>query len=286
MRAKLFPIFLVAAFAAAPVSASTISIPGIFSSVDRLEFVAETEITNNAGGQLSVCQVVHQTTVVGLPLWRSLRGFYGLAEDRCQSNRFLVAEPDQIAAAKAAGLIPADLPDQPRNRPNRVIAGFWGWSVLSMLAAVALGLRRRRRAVMSDRLREIGAVSPLAQAVVDAMCHFAKADGRLDEDDLEAIAAISLPLTGERFEADRIRRIYDLADADLPAKGFDQFATGLDATERRQVLRAVLTLVGPDEDPSATEQRFIDALAAALDIPGPDVARLAAFPASGALTPA
>lgn len=119
---------------------------------DRLSPVAATEITNNSGMSLWLCHHVRQARLAWMPVSRRTAG-YVLADNACDSDRFVALERDQMVAAQQAGLIPAEVPADPRLSVGQLIAGHWGWAVLTALAAVGLGLRRRRLLARRDRQR-------------------------------------------------------------------------------------------------------------------------------------
>lgn len=139
---------------ALPAGAATGASWPIFGVAERLAPVTRTQIATNSGTTLWLCQHQRQGRLLGLPVSRRATG-YVLAEERCDAPRFVALDREEMRAAQRAGLIPAGVPLQPRLSLPQMIAGYWGWAVLSAAAMFGLGLRRRHRLRRRDPLARL-----------------------------------------------------------------------------------------------------------------------------------
>ena len=272
-----FPVLTVAATAAAvsllsadPAEARR----GGGSSSQKMLFVADTEIVID-GKPHTLCHLVEDSGVLFVPLFRTLEG-YALAENRCDTDSYYAMEPADIADAKAQGLIPADVPDEPVLSLAQKASGFWGWAIiLGFVGFAGMGaLKTRKR--RAERQGLMGDIPPSAMAILDAMCHAAKADGHIADEEVREIAEIAERMTGQRFDPADVRRMADLAEADPSDKDVKRLTAKLMPDEQGLLMKAVLTVVASDGQLAGKEQALVGKLAGAMKMSGEQVSALLA----------
>ena len=197
-----------------------------------------------------------------------------MATNKCDSDSYYPVNAEQLALGKIMGDFPEDLPDQPSLSISDMISGFWGLGAIVLLLGVAGIKWAGRSARTSKRMAEMKGAAPAAIKAMDAMCHAAKADGRLDDSEIELMADIARQMTGETFDEQRIRRMYELAEAKPTDQQFTSFGSGLTPDQKRLVMQAVLMVVGADGDLDKRETAFVQKLAQGLKISANEVKSL------------
>ena len=266
MRATVLAVTaLAASLSALPAEARR----GGGSSSQKMLFVADTDIVID-GKPHTLCHLVEDSGVLFVPLFRTLEG-YALAENRCEADSYYAMTAEDIAGAKADGLIPADVPDTPSLSLGQKAQGFWGWGIvvgfLGFAGAGALKTRQRRK----EREGLMGDVPPAALAILDAMCHAAKSDGTIAPEEVTEIARIGEEMTGQSFDPARVRRMADLAEADPSDKDVKRLVKGLAPQEQELLMKAVLTVVASDGTLDGKEQQFVGKIARAMKMAGDKV---------------
>ncbi len=242
----------------------------VWGTSEQMSFVADTQITDKSGQHLSLCHLTKKTHVMYAGVWRSSKG-YSLAANKCETDGYYAVTATEMAQGKALGDIPKDLPDQPAMSMNDMISGFWGLAAIVLLVGF-VGVKWAGRTTRTNkRTAEMKGAVPAVVKAVDAMCHAAKADGRLDENEIALMANIAMQMTGETFDEARIRRMYDLAEAKPTDLQFAAFGKGLSADQKRLVIRAVLMVIGADGDLDKREMEFVQKLANGLKIGADEV---------------
>jgi len=236
-----------------------------WGSSESSSFVAETTITAADGQLLSLCHLTKKTHILFAGIWRSSIG-YVLADNRCDTDGYYKVKPGFLAAAKLNGELAAEIPDQPSMSSNEIISGFWGLGAIAALIIFGLVSAKKRKARADLRSSEMTGASPTAIKILDAMCHVAKADGRLNAGEIAMMADLSQQMTGTAFDSDRIRRMYDLAEAKLTPAQYKNFGKGLADGDKRMVMKAVLMMAGSDGNIDKKEMEFVQKLAAGLKI--------------------
>ncbi|KIC40056.1 hypothetical protein RA27_14525 [Ruegeria sp. ANG-R] len=246
---------------------------GVWGTSEQMSLVAETQITNDQGQTLSLCHLTEKTHILFAGVWRSSMG-YALATNKCDADSYYAVNAEQLTLGQAIGEYPNDLPTQPAMSFGDMISGFWGLCALVLLFALAGIKWAGQSARTSKRRAEMRGAAPAAVKAIDAMCHAAKADGRLDDSEIALMSDIAKQMTGETFDEARIRRMYDLAEAKPTEHQFASFGSGLSPDQKRMVLQAVLMIIGSDGDLDKRETDFVQKLAHGLKISGAEVKAL------------
>lgn len=233
-------------------------------SQEALEFIAPTKLVNGVG-DLSLCHLVDHTTVFSMPVITQSEG-YALANNKCDSETYFPVEPAEFLEMQRGGMVAANLPPAPSLSTtaalrNVLLVAVLGLGLLVFLykkASVAFGFGGRRGSKKS---------ASLAHNTLDAMCHIAKSDGHVDDQEVMIIAGICQKMTGQSFNLQEVKAIVESSASDLYPTDFKRFAKGLDAAQSRVLLQAVLLVAGGDGMIAREENIFIGHLANALGIP-------------------
>lgn len=238
---------------------------GVWGTSEQMSLIAPTDIQDDTQQKLALCHLTRKTHVLFAGVWRSSIG-YVLAPNNCDSDSYYNLTAERLALGKVMGDFPSDLPDQPVMSSNDIFSGFWGLGAIVILLAIAGIKAAGRSARKSKRHAEIGSLPPAALQVMDAMCHAAKADGKLDDAEVAMMADIAKQITGTTFDKARIRRMFEMAEAKPTDAQFAAFSRGLTADQRRMVLQATLMVVGSDGHMDQSERAFVQKLAQGLSI--------------------
>lgn len=243
------------------------------STSEDLIFVSTTEAPGPDGSPLSLCILVEKQSAFFVPFWTSAEA-WALAENRCETDSYLPVDEERLTAFQAMGVLPADLPTAPALTTAQTITGAWGLGLGAAVAGFAgMGaLKKSKRKKV--RQAEMGDASPEAIAILDVMCHTAKADGQIDQSEVVAIAAIAEQLTGTSFSLDRIAKMIELSEAELQLSDFKALTKNLSANGRVLAMKGALQVAASDGHLAGQEQAFIGGLAQALKMTGDEVAAL------------
>ncbi len=243
---------------------------GVWGTSEQMSLIAQTDIEDNAGQKLALCHLTEKTHIIFAGIWRSSKG-YVLAPNGCDSDSYYALSADKLELGKQLGDFPSDLPDQPAMSRDDMISGFWGLAAIAGLLIVAGIKMAGRSARKTQRHAEMGSVPPAALQVMDAMCHAAKSDGKLDPSEVTMMADIAKQITGATFEEDRIRRMFDMAEAKPTDAQFAAFGRGLTSDQKRLVMQAALMVAGADGHLDQKETVFVQKLARGLCISADEV---------------
>ena len=154
---------------------------------------------------------------------------------------------------------------------SNMIKGSWGIGLVLGIVAFAIfgDLKTRKR--RNERMALMGNGPPDAVAILDAMCHAAKADGAIDDKEVTEISQAARQLTGEDFSADTVRRMIELAADDPSESDCKLFLEALASDQAQVMMRAVLTVVASDGQLSGKEPEFVGKLMRAMKMTGEDV---------------
>ncbi|MBO9411560.1 MULTISPECIES: DUF533 domain-containing protein [unclassified Ruegeria] len=238
-----------------------------------MSLIAPTKIEDDTGRRLALCHLTKKTHIIFAGVWRSSIG-YVMAPNLCDSDSYYKLTADKLELGKVLGDFPADLPQQPAMSRADMLSGFWGLGVIALLMTLA-GFRKAGQARRLTPLpSETDGIPPTAMRAMDAMCHAAKADGKLHPSEITLMADIALQITDEHFDEARIRRMFDAAEAKPTAAQFAAFGTGLTSDQRRMVLRAALMIAAADGSFDHHETAFVYKLARGLNILTDEVAEM------------
>lgn len=238
--------------------------------METLSFVAETPVFRD-GEAMALCTLATRQTIGPIPYMVEAEG-YALAPNRCAADFYYEVNDTQVAAMIAAGQLPADTPLQPPlSTTDRLInyasiAGLVLFTLIAIGGALfkALGGGRKRRRVKGD--------PNVIEAALFAMCTVARADGTIDTQEANVVAAIATDILGYRPDTQQtIAMLYDAPD-NIDQIDFRAFADGLKTHQKRAVMYAALRVAVADGQIDEAEHRAIQSFAQALDITG-DVIR-------------
>lgn len=254
--------FLVAAVAAAlsllPTAAAA---KGGGGYAEHLEYVADYGPQGEGQENLALCHLVKKYHVLFIPIYYQSEG-YVLAENRCDTDSFYHFKEGGLAAAKAVGLLPADLPDEPSiSLGQRVPTILWGLLLAAVMVAAVK--RRSRRNGLAAQMSDL---PQRTQVLLNVLCHAAKSDGRIAAQEIGLIAEITRKMTGTDVSHSRVEQIAAMAEKKLMPKDFERFANGLDADGRESIVKAVLLVLAADNKLEKAEQRFLNGLISAFKV--------------------
>jgi uncharacterized membrane protein YebE (DUF533 family) len=270
---NLFAGFLTALFLTAMATPADARGSG-YATAQELLFVSTTEFTND-DGPLALCHLVKTHSVLFINVWRTLEG-YAIADNSCLTDMYFDMTSAELEAGKATGMIPASVPSQPKLSLTQMAEGAWGLGALALLLAFAgfkaLQVSQRRK----QRMSIVSGATSEAQAILDAMCHAAKADGYVAPSEVDMIKRAAEEMTGQSFQQDVVKRMADLAEEKLDLKGFKRLINGQSRHAQLDMMRAVLMVVAADGKLDGKEKVFVGGLAQAMKMDGGTVADLLA----------
>ncbi len=235
---------------------------------EDLVFVQLTELDGPSSTPLSLCMLVERTSALFIPFFTSAQS-YVLADNGCETNSYIPLDAQQFAELQNANVIAADLPAEPALSITQKIAGSWGLlgglGVLGWVGLQAMkvsGRKKQRQAAMGD-------VSEGVVAILDVMCHVAKADGDTDPGEVQMIIQVASQVTGTEFTEAQVTQMISLSETKVDQHGFKDMARKLSPEGRRLALRGALMVAGADGSIGQAEQTFIGGFASACGI-GPE----------------
>jgi uncharacterized membrane protein YebE (DUF533 family) len=247
---------------------------GGYGTAEQLIFVSPTEFEDETG-PLALCHYVKTHSIIFVNVWRSLNG-YALASNNCDSEQYYEFNAAELKGAQDDGMVPSDVPLQPKLSIKSLAEGFWGLGLLAAILAFAglklLAVQKRR----SQRMAMMSQATPAAQSILDAMCHAAKADGYIAPSEVAMIKQAAEKMTGTTFAMDDVKRMADLAEEALDLKGYKRLVNGRTKPEQLDMMRGVLMVVAADGKLDGKEQVFVGGLAQAMGMDGATVQALLA----------
>ncbi len=247
---------------------------GGYSTNQELLFVSPTEIENDLG-PLSVCHLVKTRAIIFINVWRTLEG-YALANNGCMTDAYFDLSAEELSAAQLAGAISKDVPATPKLSMAQVMNGSWGLGLIAALVGFAIFKAFKIRARRNERMSFVSGASPVAQAIIDAMCHAAKADGHIAPSEIAQIKQAAEEMTGETFTNDTVAHMASIAEAKLDQSGFKRLVKSRSPAENMDIMRGVLMVVAADGRLDGKEKVFVGGLAQAMKMSGQQVAILLA----------
>ena len=234
----------------------------------QMDVVAQTHIPTlglTAQGGLATYTLCHMTVArtFGIPIYYESDG-YGLSANNCEGTRYTPLSTEEFAELQAAGMIAADIAQEPAfnaaQKRTHLFSTLLG-SILGLMVAIAVisrKLRLRRRRAM------IGTKNTYTRSMLDVMCHIAKIDGQVDVSEISAIARIAHALTGRRFTPEQIAEIVNNAESKLAEADYKRFAKGLAEGQKDGVMQAAILVAAADSFMDDREKQFIGNLGRAL----------------------
>lgn len=241
---------------------------GGYSTAQELLFVAPTEL-GTPDKPLALCHLVETNSVIFVNFWRSMQG-YAIAENGCQTDSYYDFDAEGLKLAQAAGAIDADIPSVPKLSLAEIAGGFWGFGAIGLLLIFAALKAAKAAARKKQRLALMANGSKGAKAILDAMCHAAKADGHVDPSEIATIKSVAEQMTGETFADETVKQMTDLANAGLNDAGYSALIKGCSKEEQLDMMRGVLLVVAADGQFAGKEKEFVGGLAKAMKM-APDI---------------
>lgn len=238
---------------------------------ETLGYVADTTITMD-GETMALCTLSEASMIFTVAIWYEVKS-YALAPNQCDSEYFYDFYEEDVVAALARGQITADvprvpvLPDDQQMRNYLLLGGAALIFAIVMLYSLrmALGSGKRRRKVSPNQ-------AEFNEAALAAMCTVARADGHIDAQEAQVIAAVSGQVVGFRPKVEQVIEMLHHAPSDFAQINFSAFGEGLSPKQKRAVMYGALRVAVADGTIQEEEHRIINSLASALDV-GPDVIR-------------
>jgi len=247
---------------------------GGYSTTEQLVYVSPTEFEDD-DGPLALCHFVETYSVIFINFWRSTQG-YALAGNNCNTDSYYDLSAVELKTAQTSGMISADIPSEPKLSIKSLAEGFWGLGALALLLLFA-GLKimqvQKRKA---QRMALMRGATPGAQAILDAMCHAAKADGYVAPSEVEMIKRAAEQMTGESLALEDVKRMASLAEESLDLKGHKRLIKGRTKHEQLDMMRGVLLVVAADGRLDGKENKFVGGLAQAMNMDSQTVQALLA----------
>lgn len=224
------------------------------------------------GSPLALCVLVKTQNVLFLDVWRTQKG-YALAENRCDASSYIPVTSDQLKVFKMSGVISSEVPDEPQVKTGLAIP-YWAWAIIAGLVAL-IGIKLRRKAGRKSARRDLmGDASPAAIAILDAMCHAAKADGHVSPSELIEIAEAAQKMTGEKIDPKRVAEMAKLAESNLTDQDYKRLVAGRTEDEKEVMMRGVLFVAVADGKLDSKEQQFVGKLAGVMQMPATKIQAL------------
>ncbi len=254
------------------------------SETQDLLFVASTDIVIE-GETFALCQLVTTSSKMFINFWRSVES-YALATNNCVSNEYVALSAEDMAAGIEQGVFPADIPIEPKLSVSNMLSGMWGIGLgigfLGFFGVQSMNTGRRRK----DRHALMANANPAAVAILDAMCHAAKADGNIDDAEIADIIEIAREVTSEEFDAETVRRMIELAEDDVDEAACKKLIKPVAAEHRSLLMRAVLTVVAADGSLAGKEQQYVGNLMKAMKMSAEEVNTMLGEVVGGIASPA
>ncbi|MBT0958100.1 TerB family tellurite resistance protein [Alphaproteobacteria bacterium KMM 3653] len=263
MRLALLSLITAATLGMSVTSAQAARYGAVYGSSEEFHFVADTAV-DLGQGPLALCHLTKKSTAMFfIGMWRSSKG-YALVTDGCNSDAYIPISAEEVAQGQASGKIPADVPLQPKMTLQQITSGFFGLILLGAFIGFALVqgvLRGKRR---KARYAEMGGMSPQAMAIVDAMCHAARADGHVADEEILEIADAVEVMTGQEIDPADVLKIAEMANEKLSEGDFAAMVKGQSKKTLEVMMRGSLHVVVADGELNRAEKGYISGLAKAM----------------------
>jgi tellurite resistance protein len=257
---------------------------GVSGTQEFMEFVARIKSTDGGpDGSLALCHLIERHTAVFLPLYYVSKG-YVLSDENCTTDSYYPMILGTVAEMKAAGAIPADLPEIPElscdQRMTPYFVGGFGFVIMAFVF-YQKSANRASRSEPSPRLNTLSGdrraevfddysaptmLDHYALLMVEVMCHIARRDWMLDEAEVKQIVNIAQRYLDRSFDDARIRRMIDNAPQDLTPRRFQEMARELTPAQKENVMRAALLIAGAEQQVEPSAQSLIRAVAGVLSV--------------------
>jgi len=243
---------------------------------DSLEFVTQTGLSG-----LSLCHVVETFTIQGIPLTSESKG-YALAANQCDTDNFMPIEAEEIAAAQADGLIPADVPLVPSlstfQRVKNIV--IIGGGIIFALGAIALNLgyfRRSKKNVERSTILNQGLTGLFkskghrvsqknATQILAAMCFVAKSDGDISNTETVQIMNLMKAYTGKSVTAQMVMTMLAETSQNVDDDELRALAHKRSPKDCEIILEAALAIAAADGQLHTSEYMLVSRIATALNI--------------------
>jgi len=219
---------------------------------EDLRFVAHTQIPGT-DGPMALCHLVDFMDVLFIPVYTAAQG-YALSNSNCEGQNYREVTPENFALLQASGMVPADLPAQPKAGLAKLAWGH-AWLILGALALFSKGIT----ALSSGKRRKARTPDALVIHSLVAMSQVAIADGRIDDAEVQEIAAILTRLTGQTYAPAQIMDM--LSKLNPTSEDLAQVGQDLSDRDRQIVLEAALNIAVADGEIHPGEYLVVSELA-------------------------
>ncbi len=230
-----------------------------WGSGEELDFVAEiNDPSGSVGNGLALCHLVWKTHIFFLPLYFSSQS-YALASDRCDTDYYYDISPAQIAELKDAGVLSADIPDEPQLTMAQAATPFvWGGVVVIVL------IMKFQAGGFSRSTGPGTAAGQFRNRVLETACRAALADGKIDDREVGTICAIAGQFTTNQVSPDQMRKMIGYVRVQPETSDLSHLGSGLDDVERHQLMRVAMMVIGRENMGDSAAKSFLDKLAMGL----------------------
>ena len=229
---------------------------------EDLRFVVETTLPGPTGSPVSLCHLVDFMDGLFVPLYTTVQS-YALSPDGCIGDSYRALSTEQFTAMQSSGLLPANLPAEPKASISKLLWGH-AWLVVAgvgILFRLLMATGKRRRGPRKAKNPDALAIHSLV-----AMSQVAIADGRIDDSEVQHISSILTRLTGNAYAPQQVMEL--LSKLNPSPSDIDQIGEGLSEKDRQIVLEAALNIAVADGEIHPNEYAVVSDLAQRMRIGG------------------
>ncbi len=239
------------------------------STKEVLAFVTDTEIFI-AGDQMALCSLVEQWAIMGVvPIYNEARTF-ALSPDNCVGEYYYDYSEAEVATAIENGLIPEDTPLKPSLSTVQFLTNCAVLGALGLIVVFGI-LGALFKVIGAGRPKKPKGNPELNEAALAAMCTVARADGEIDLQEANVVAAVSGEILGFQPKLQSILEMLHHAPSKLSEINFIAFGQGFTEKEKRVIMRGALRTATADGKICEAEHKVINGLAGGLMITGDEV---------------
>lgn len=226
-------------------------------------FIAETTEVDDKGAPLSLCILEKTNKIMFFPIYRSAQS-YALAPNRCDAENYYGITADKFQMGQVLGIFPEDLPIEPKLSMQQMAGGMWG---------LALGLPL----ILLGIAGKIGGRAPkpkldsFADKVVSVMCYVARADGKIETAEVNAMCNVLHQLTGKNYDPQQVGQYAMSLSGEMTDRELKKLAKGLDQDHKNVLVQAAIMIAGADGLMDGTENQIIYRLSKAMKVGGEKV---------------
>jgi uncharacterized tellurite resistance protein B-like protein len=182
-------------------------------------------------------------------------------------NSYSKINKEEIKLFKELEMLPKDLPRSPSMSFGVVLKGFLMWFILLGLALVVFKIsqvKKVKKKELDEMLSHIGSYERL---LIDVMGLMALSDGKIEDEEIEAITKIYKQLSDNKVDKYQVRKVLEFLDKD---QSISEYAKGivsnLEEDKRILLIKAAVLVAVSDGEFAKKEIDFIGELSSGLAI--------------------